>query len=250
MSSSIASVTISAIAESRLLLAQSTAARVLSIGNDWSRLRIGMRMAMGDTGADITGTPRLYAGVMSNPAVGLTNGPLGVNTSNFFGGVTVVPTWTRDTNHYHLTNSFAATTKVGNVLSATGEVSTAFKMSHLPSANRYICVLLIDKGTDGDANWSIGSIFKSSAHAVDTPYERLVEAMEASPIEEDLQDRLDAIKSVINLAAGDTHYSGAILATDKVVDEGANGPLNAICLAWDRTAVPFYFSEVLYAKCA
>jgi len=85
MSVSIDTVTIGTEDRRFALTSGSGIARYLEVGSSWTRLVIGMRMNVTDTGATITGSPSFGFGLMSNPLANLTNGPLSATCPHFMG---------------------------------------------------------------------------------------------------------------------------------------------------------------------
>ena len=208
-----------------------------------------MRFAVGDTTGDIPGTPRLSIGVMSSPTSNLSNGPLGGAVSNFFGVITNSGTWTRETNNYHLSQTIPAATRLVNTTTILSPVSSSIiRISQLPSTKRNAFFLFIDKGTDGVGDWKIASVHKTSVDSTDVTYAQLVTAMEVTPTEPVLTTRITAVRDTLNSLIGvPSNYASSNLSATANVNEATNGPLNAIVIAWDKV-IPFYISEVIFAK--
>lgn len=82
MPSTILSRTISSVVDKRIVLANSQFARPFSIAS-WTKLRIGLRLIMNNTGATIT-TPRLFVGL----SAGSTNLIMDATTDNWCGVAT------------------------------------------------------------------------------------------------------------------------------------------------------------------
>lgn len=246
MSVAIQQTTFGATVDGRVVLSRASMARGMVVGGGWSQLRIGLRFAVGDSGGDILGTPRLYIGCLSNPAAGLSNGPLTNATSNFLGVVSDSWAWIHSASGYTL-SPFSAAVKVGSTLAVAG-VGGSMRLSLAPATKRRAVIVLIDKGTDGNADWKVGMVYHSTTDDPDISLTMLTNAMEASPNEPVLSTRLGAIRDVLNLEAGFVGlYASAVLSSTLVVDESVNGDLNSLCVGWGRSFVPVYLSEFLYA---
>lgn len=74
--------------DKRIVLMNSQFGRAHGVGT-WTKLRIGLRMIMNNTGANITGTPRFYVGLCS----GTTNMIMDATTNNWCGVATASATW-------------------------------------------------------------------------------------------------------------------------------------------------------------
>jgi len=180
---------------------------------------------------------------MSNPVAGLTNGPMVAGTSHYIGLGAAAVTMTRATTpvlHYSglSHNPFK---KVGAVTTAIGGGTTGF-CPIISTDIRVGLILEIIKGSPWSFDWSGPT---GTAALVDLPLEALKAAM-VHP------STVSNINGVLNAAIGGsgTRYADASGATPTiVVDEGTDGPLNAVCVAWDRS-VDFEYSEVLFAKMA
>jgi hypothetical protein len=239
MSTAIESTTIGGIEDHRLVLGNAQAARIMTIGSSWTTIRLGMRFCFDDAGANITGTPRFYFGVMSNPTLGLTNGPLsGASTSHFVGMISADTTWTRatvPTRYSWSTNAFYAK-KVGSTITTASNLSVNTIMSADPTVTRRAMIMQIVKGSP---NFSITIITSDNAGAVtDMPYTAILTAMEIAT--------MAGVNTFLNATYGT--YSGGSNSANLAVNEASNGELNAICLAWDRTTTNIHCSELLFTQ--
>ena len=235
MSTSILSRVIS-VTDKRIVLSNSHAAikldHVLINNNTWSNIRIGCRIQMGDTGADITGTPKFFFGLLSNPSAGMANGPLGTSTSHFFGIDTDNATWIRGSNAYTQT-SFHVGTKVGTTESlAVDSNFDDFAIGYSLSTVRNALVIDFSRPSAWSAN--VVHPYNDTTAAIDISQAQLLESMILSPL----------------TAAGTLFGYGTSTALSNVgrtVDEGTNGQLNSICMGWDRSSAVMEFSDIVYA---
>lgn len=240
MSVEIESVTIGTL-EKRLVLSNAGWAATLKIGTDWTRLRIGMRVTFDDFGASVSTSPRLWVGVLSNPSSGLANGPLGNSTSHFFGWRPQV-TWQRIAGpplRYTLGGSdrYRAVTRVGS----SETVSSFAGANNCISADTSIRHGMFFDITKGTSKWTIEFLGAGANGVVDLSYSQLVGAMALST--------LGFVRAYLaDVGAGS--YTGNGNTGSTAVNEGTNGPLNSICVAWNHAAPKAYISEILFAKMA
>jgi len=236
MSTSILSRTISSILDKKLLLANSQWAATLSIGTSWTRIRIGWRWAAQDSGGNL-GTTRSFAGVMASPASGLTNGPLGTSTSHFVGHIRV-NTSVRSTSpiiKWQITSLIGK--RVGSTDTTTTPSTTATQLSGVPDSVRTVHIVEIQKGSP---NFTIRQIIANGTNAlVDVSLAGLKSVLDFDPFTS-LDAQLDAV-----IGGSGTRYldSSATVA----VDEGTDGALNAVVVAWPYNNA-MEFSEALFVK--
>ena len=223
-----------------LKLANSQWAGSLNIGTNWSTLRIGWRWAMNDSGANIISTPRLYVGVMSSPASGMTNGPLGSSTSHWVGGYSVAATLTRSTSPTRYSLGMSAGKKIGGTITDASDFA-GYMITADPGNVRVAGLLEITKGSP---NFSLRMSTVAGVNGiVDVSRAALEAAMELSDF--------GSVDDSLNTAIGgsSTRYT-ASAAQAIAVDEATNGDLNAICVGWERSSPALEVSEILFAKMA
>lgn len=242
MSVSINTITIGGIEDRRLNLSNSQAARVITIGTSWTRLRVGIRFAFDDYGANILTTPRLYLGAISSPSVGMANGPLTNATSHFVGLITATATWARNAPSpvwYNLATGSMYAKKINSTISTVAGTNVSVGVSGQPNLRRNIILVDILKGSP---NFTI-TICMPSGVAITgdvTQSAHLAEAMSKSAL-------TDAATYIASIETGSYvgNATGAL-----AVDEGANGFLNAVCVAWDRSSPSLNISDLMWAKMA
>jgi hypothetical protein len=243
MATTVLSRTISSLLDKKLVINNSQWAALLNIGTDWNVLRIGWRWSMVDPGASLTGTPRLRIGLLSNPTPGLGNGPNGTGTSHFVGIRSGTASWVRAAGPPpHMNNmSSSAAVKVGATETAVGTVNSGW-LSLAPDAIRTGSILEISKGSPNYTFLPVG--VTGAAGIVDLPYSALVEAMGTPRNGATLVESAAVLNDAIG--GSGTRYSAGNAQTI-AVDESTNGPLNAICIAFDRL-FDIEFSEILACK--
>jgi hypothetical protein len=235
MSVSIDTVTIG-VEDRRLCLSNATAARKLSVGSSWNRIRLGVHYAMDDTGANITGTPRLWIGLLNNPSASAANGPFGT-TSHFLGIRSRAATWTRAAGppvSYAALSCWESVKRVGTTNTTTAIAGTC-QFVAAPSTNRWNVFVEIVKGSP---NFTVQAGFwNQSVTNVDFTKEQFERCLEAQTF--------TGCIARANQAAGATKYLGAT-ANAMAVDEGTDGVLNSICVAWDQSGSVFRISDVQF----
>lgn len=239
MSVVIESITISSILEKRLVLGNASWAGTLSIGSTWTRLRMGFRWAMDDNGSNIIGTPIAFFGLLSNPAVGLTNGFQQVTTSHFRGKVRNAATMSRGTTPIvNYSGTFQDILRVGNT--NTQDNSETNFISADPSNVRTAVIVEFDK-TSGTAMTCQFVRVSGTAGLVDVSLAALKAAIEVDTM-------TNAAASLSNSIGGSGTRYGAAGVISKTIDESANGSFNALHIGWGLTSGLHHISEVLFAR--
>jgi hypothetical protein len=216
--------------EKRLVLNAAQWGATLDVGTAWTRLRIGARVAVANTLADLLGTPRLYMGVCSDPVSGFTNGPLsGASTKHYVGRMPTDPTWTW-TNaavDYYTVSSQQVGRKVGTVETMAGGSSSS-RFSADPAVSRRINMFEIGRQV---TNWDV-DVSTQAVAAIGTDHTEadMRTAMETSSFSAACTD------------AGLSTVGGTL-----VIDEVTDGDLNAICIGWDKSATDFHISEMFFS---
>lgn len=242
MSTAIDTVTVGGVEDRRLQLANAQAARVIDIGTSWSKIRLGIRFAWDDTGANLGGTPRLCLGMLSNPNFPLTNGPLGATTGHFVGMATKFGDWARSAGppvRYTGTSpAFAAVKKIGATFTSA-DMTTSITISGSPTTRRLLLILDITKGAP---NFTFGAIWPFGATIFDAVSNtHLIDAMNIATFAA-MKTYFDGLYAVNSYLASGT----PVLA----VDEATNGSLNAVCVAWDRATPTTHISDFIWKKMA
>jgi len=228
MSTVIETVTIGT-ADKRLLLGNAHWAATISAGTSWTRLRIAARMALDDTSGDITGTPRLYLGMLASPAVGLTNGPLNAACSHFVGFISASTDFSRiaaPTPVAYAMSSQLLGKKIGASITMAG-TSQGHRISAAPTTARQVTMVEIEKGSP---NFTLRCGLFAAAPA-DISETVLISSLE---------------NSTFTSAVGGT-MSQSPHSTTLAVTEAVAGFLNAICIGWDRSSSKLHVSEMYYA---
>jgi hypothetical protein len=227
----------------RLVLANAQAARVINIGTSWTQIRIGVRFAFDDTGADILTNPGFWLGMLASPSASMANGPLTAATSHFVGFLSTQATWTRENapnTTYRLTSSAGGTSvkRVGNTTtaSAAGGGKNTTWVSAVPASRRNVHGVEITKGAP---NFNIRLLSAVSAPVTDITSAQFLTAMGQTTIAQ-------AATYLQSLGSSYTSTDNDNIA----VSEATDGFLNAICVAWNRTPNSVHISDIAWIKVA
>ena len=220
--------TFSSVVDNRIQLTNSNFARLWSsdVGTTWTKIRIGCRISIEDTGANLTSTPRFAFGICS----GTSNIFQDATTTHWLGFYSVDPTWPR-------VSASPATYAMADVTTApllTKRISTTITSAATQTANPR----LIDSTTaNRSAFWM--DVTKGSPNFTASLFCR--GGTTASDVS--MSDYLGALPLLSPAIANHTNAGDVVLA----IDEGANGSFNAINIAWDR-ASSIEISDVAVVK--
>lgn len=222
--------------ERRLVLSNSQWAAKLNAGATWNTLRIGIRGWITNWGASLIATPRLYMGVCSDPNAGFANGPLsGANCKHFVGMRTDTST-AADTfgNQYDFSTNNAGCVQVGATVNKANIGSNSLPFSYTALDNRLVCILEMVKGSP----WTAELVLHAYSGTIsDLSKDNFINAMEVETMT-DVKNYLSAVS---------TSYVTTGPRNMPAVDEGTNGDLNSICIAWNRSIPSFHFSDFFFA---
>ena len=213
----------------RLILTNAQWAATIVAGTSWNRIRVACRMSLTDSGANLTGTPKLYLGMLASPAAGLTNGPLGSSTSHFVGVMPEDSTWTRLTSggiHYQADGQHIGK-KIGSTRTHAGAAFDQRFSGAEATPFRMIYHVEIEKGSP---NFTIRTA-----------------GVAASPVDHSLTTLISTLESSTMTGANALLTGYGNQNNTLAVDESADGFLNAICIGWDRTSSALHVSEMFYA---
>lgn len=243
---SIGALTVNSVLDKRAILSNSGIARRISIGSNWTTIRIGYRVAYTDCGYDADGHIQ-YVGMMSNPSATLTNGPQGNVTSHFV-GLRWDPShpWARISSpaqHYGGASVvFQGCKRIGSI-DALSASAGSFRKSAVIT-NRFIEIIEITKGSPSYSIHSVGVNNGSgkTAGVIDIPDKQtLISAME-NP--NDMTYVYQQLNSELGTVDGYTSHLLTVAANE------SDGELNAVCITWNRTLFPLILSECFWNKLA
>lgn len=218
--------------DQRIVLQNSNFARLHSLGTSWSKIRVGMRFSMTNTGADLTGTPLFAMGLCA----GTTNIYLDATTDHFVGHGGNATTWGYTvagsgnmTRYTPGTGFIYAFKKVGTALTFSGVALAApIFPADATAATRRLHFVDITKGSP---NFTIGGFVCTN--------------MTASPDVLDT-DFLAQIVLPTPSFANHTYYTGQTIA----VNEVANGYLTHASIAWNRSSPTFEICDFAVVQLA
>jgi hypothetical protein len=216
--------TIGGIVDQKFSLHNDFIARTMSIGTSWTRLRLGMRMALTLNGLATTFTPKFYFGLCSG-----TSSVVGDQTpTNFFGfafrqGVT----WNPSGNSVaQLGGSIIAPTKVVNGVETVGTSAGSFFASTVLTV-RNIIVLEVTKGSP---NYTFGFLHPNSQAGAET-----------DTLLTDLTNTITAT----TMSIGNYANESVAMAFDEVA-----GGLDSANIYWNLDSRYIEVSELLWVKMA
>lgn len=246
MSVNIDSVTIGGVEDRRVVLNNADLAgwtTPLATAN-WTKIRIGVRWALADTGANITGTPRIYLGVMQSPSANLANGPVGATTSFMVGLINNAATFTRNAGppvFYTGINSGGTSYawKQNNSIGTVAGTSTTYAISAANTTNRSVFIVELTRNAGTIDIRFCGPIVTAPPDCPDVNI--LKNAVQ-----------LDGTNSA-NLVSSANYLSSALGGNWNGASVGSPGftlaqtaPLNAVVVGW-TPSVNLYVSDLYYS---
>lgn len=196
-------------------------------------------------GANLVGTPGLWFGLMSSPAAGVANGPLGLTCSNFVGYKSNASLW-RYTSPtiYNAGVGWDVGIKVGNAFDIQsgngfgGNFNISTGVSAAPSSARSIFVIDFTRSGSTFTLNAVGPSGRNTSNQFnDFDLATLTTAMTRSSLSD-----VSAVAQTV-----DVNYSWYGADTVTGVDEGTNGTLNAIYIGWDFASVSVHVSDILFS---
>lgn len=224
MATTIKQRTIGGSSDKAVQLSSSQFGRSLSLPTGWNKIRVGVRVHMGDTGVNLGGTPVFAAGF----GHGTTNMVGDANCDNWIGFVTNDATVLRTAVVYQWDiNTLVVAKKVGAVLTTGGALNTGTvwqigNQALAAAADR--TVLFVDV-TKGAPNYTVNTFWHGNVAITDITQTLLLTQMV-----------LDS-----PTLAGHTYSAGVTIAFDETA-----GALDTFQIWWDN-AVVMEFSDVAVA---
>jgi hypothetical protein len=209
-------------------LDNSTLRRLMSIGSNWSNIRIGLRISMQDPGVDLTSTPIFAVGVCSGTANPFNNGS--ATTTHWVGARTNMPTWTRQTspiNWYAVGNNIVLPSKRVGTTFTDGTIVLGGWTFQIGTDKRHCVFLDITKGSP---NFTINLFVKSDLTDFDVSK--------------------DLFLQQVALSSPTITGHGWGTARTLAVDEASDGYLDAVNVSWDRSSPKFELSDIAIVRFA
>lgn len=214
--------TISAVIDKRIVLSNSQFARPLPFGTTWNELRIGIRVHMRDTGANLASTPRFWLGACS----GSTNLIGDASTDNFVGMVSNTTSWVRTATEYqavayHAAKRVGTTTTIGSSIGGGTDIGNG---AALNTADRVIMVVQILKGSP---NYSVRNFTWTTGAVADQSLITFLAQMEL----------------VTPALTGHTFQAYQTIAADET-----GGSFDHLNISWDRTTPEIEICDLAVAR--
>lgn len=207
--------------------------RVMNIGSDWTKLRIGMRLAVNSSGLNLDGATQLALGVCAGTA-----SPYGdpVSTTHFIGWRRAVSTWTYNAGppaYFSSSGGFNLIKKVGiTVTSNPGTEYAQAIISADPTVMQGVVIQLMKFG---------GTMRFWATHQAGLSFSNLTDDLLYNYVNEESRFS-DMIPSGWSWGAASGFLSVAF-------DEGVDGALNCLNLYWNG-ADPLEVSGLVYKRWA
>ena len=233
MSNTIKSRTFSLVEDKRARLSNSNFARVWSsdLGTSWTTIRVGCRISMENTSANLTSTPRFAFGICS----GTSNIYMDTTTTHWCGILTNAATWVTATNNGVLVYSVenGSGPNVAKRIGSTLTVGSAFGVANMiwdcTVASRSAFFLDITKGSP---NFS----FKIFSYTTQNSF---VSGPDVS---------VDTLLTQLPLSSPTISNHGSSGAVTQAIDEATNGYFNAVNISWDRTSPAIEISDLAVVR--
>lgn len=237
MANVIKSRTFSSIEDKRIQLSNANFARLWSsdVGTGWTTLRIGCRISMTDSGANVTSTPRFAFGICSGTSNIFMDATcthwLGAITANTFRRVSAGPP-----AYYDLANNtgqpFYPATYIGTTLTlGSGLYGGSYNTFLFDSttANRALMFLDITKGSP---NFSL-KMFSNAA-----------------PAGTQTATDVDLATYLTQVSLTSPSLTGHVMSNTQTiaVSEATNGFFNAVNISWDRSSPNIEISDLAVVK--
>ena len=221
--------TFSSIEDKRIQLANSNFARLWasSLGTSWTKVRIGCRASMGDTGANLSGTPNFAFGICS----GTSNIYFDATTTHWCGLKSTDSSWLRVTSSpaaYAMSNATTPpqiTKKVNTTVTIGGAWDQSPRLINVTTENRSCLFADITKGSP---NFTVALFSRNVNTASDVTLETYLTNVELSS------------PSVTNHIMSNNQT--------QAIDEATNGYFNAVNIGWDRTSPVIELSDIAVVK--
>jgi len=215
------------------VLSNSSLCRLMSIGSNWQRLRVALRLRVTDSGANVQGSPVFVVGVCSGTSQPYNNGA--GNTQHFFGCYENATTWTRTAASGGVPANYATTTNGGVSLRRVG-TTTGSAGGPLHYTCRFMtetrCLYFVDI-LKAVGNWSMLQHCKGHpADAYDCTYEDFID------------------KAVLDTFTFQNHGSYGWRSANYTPNEAANGYFDAVNVSWDRSNPKIEISDLAVVRFA
>lgn len=228
MSNSIASRTISAANDRRIVLGSGQAKRRPIYLATWTKVRFAIRFSF-DGSANITGTPLLFMGMCGGVVNGYAN-----TYANALGFASISSTWTLAGTPAYYGNPLFKARKRLDTTNIDGSNNFSAYLGAAPASIRNALVVEITKGSP---NFTLNAVCPTTTAGAQTDISelQLVNMMEAATM---------AGAAAVVSGYGEAGASNFSVA----MDEAANGYLDCFDIYWDRSTVPLEISNIYHRR--
>jgi hypothetical protein len=224
---------ISGVDDVRAALSNATLRRLLSVGTNWTQLRVAIRFSMEDPGADMTSQPTFSLGVCSGTANPFNNGS--ATTDHWVGLRSTMATWARSAGPPPYTTLYPYTMRPYK------RVGTTY--SYAPGTNNLLYAWYVLYGT------SIRQVF-----AVDitkgSPNFTITYVARTGISNPDDVSKETFLQQISLLTPNIPGHSRSGTGNPIAVDEATDGYLNAVNVAWDRSSPKLEISDLAVVRFA
>jgi hypothetical protein len=210
--------TVSAVVDKRIVLSNGQFARKLSIGSNWTRLRLGIRFGMTDLGVAPTGTPRFAAGFCS----GLSNLFGDATTDNWVGIISNTATWAYAAADHYGSVVFGAAKRVGSTLTVGSNAAGSVSIGAVSASTGVQRALFFVDITKGSPNYTVQAFTAGG-----------------TPPDSTIAQFLAQLESSTPSLSGYTWNTSTTIAADE-----STGGFDSINVSWDRSSFNAEISDV------
>jgi hypothetical protein len=215
------------------VLSNSSLCRLMSIGSNWQRIRVALRLRVTDSGANVQASPVFVVGVCAGTSHPFNNGA--ASTQHFFGCYENGTTWTRTAESGGVPAHYATTTNGGVSIRRIG-TTTGWAGGPLHYTQRFTtqtrCLYFVDI-LKAAGNWSM--LQHGKGHPVDA-YDCTYE------------DFID--KAVLDTFSFQGHSQYGWRSANFSPNEADNGYFDAVNVSWDRSSPKIEISDLAIVRFA
>lgn len=214
--------------DKRIVLQNSNFGRqwTATLGTNWTKVRVALRVIMNNTGANLTSSPKFFVGMCKST----NNLFLDATSSNCYGAFTTSATWTHNAGPptYYGTLTLVPAVRVGVNQTNGGNLTTAFRFkSDATTTNRVMLFVDVVKPAGASTNFTVTVFYPNGTTALDTPLtDFLLQAPLASP-------------------SFTGHATSSTIGCP--LDEN-NGYLDTATVAWDRSTPTIEVCDIAVVK--
>ena len=225
----------------RALMGRSTLRRKLSVGTSWTKLRVGLRLCIEDTGGNVLSTPQFAVGLCSGTTNPFNDGS--AITTHWVGAITAGASWTRASNAFGVgygvtwlvpAKRIGMTFTYGTALSAG--IFNSAALGFAADANGVNRGLFFVDITKGNPNFTFNGFIRASTVGAAAPADRDVS----------YDEFIEQLELPVPSITG--HQDGT--ARTMAVDEATHGYLDTVNIFWNRSTPRFEISDIAAVRLA